>query len=128
MNVEVRATRKPGRYTKPETNMTSSNPRSAEVVELPDWTIPSNADVDGFFSALALADLEGGWIRLSAATQKAFFGCAQFGKRAIKSDGMSLKVYRSMCFGTDGECMSYTPAELAAFVTKINFNRNPNTK
>lgn len=92
---------------------TTERPRSADYVEIPDWALPIRPDVAGFLSAIALAGLEGGWFRLRATTQRALLGRAPFGACAIKSDGNSIEVFRSVCFGTDGEWMTLSHERLA---------------
>jgi hypothetical protein len=97
--------------------MSSPRSRSAVYVVLPDWVKPARPDVAAFFSALALAGLEGGYIRLRAADQRALLGCVPFGACAMKSDGSSLTLCRSVCFGTDWETCTLTAAELAKAVS-----------
>lgn len=91
-----------------------NSPRSAKFADVPAWVRPVAPDVATFFSALALAGLEGQWIRLRAFDQRSLLGCAPFGQCAIKSNGNSVEVFRSVCFGTDSECYEYSAAELAA--------------
>lgn len=69
-----------------------------------------------FFSALALADLEHQWIRLRAKDQRCLLGCVPFGRCAIWSDGSSVYVFRSVCFGTDYETTTFTAPELAQHI------------
>ena len=76
--------------------------------ELPQWTLTAKAGVLSFFEAIALAGLEGKWIRLSAATQKTLIGSNVFGKQEfrVNADG-TVEVSRSTAFGMDSEIASY---------------------
>lgn len=94
----------------------STFPRSAKQVSFPDWTIPATPDVSAFFSAIALAGFEGVWFRMTAADQRALLGCKPFGNCAIKSDGSTLEIFRTVCFGTDYEVTMHTGASLAALI------------
>lgn len=87
--------------------------RSAKFADIPDWVKPLAPDVGSFFAALALLNLEGQWIRLRAADQRALIGCVPFGQCAINSDGSTVQVFRSVCFGTDSECMPWHHSQLA---------------
>ncbi|SFB19838.1 hypothetical protein [Azotobacter beijerinckii] len=90
-----------------------------KFVEIPTWAIPDKADYLALFETIALAGLEGSWIRLSAATQRAVIGHAVFGKQEfrVNADG-SVDVCRSVCFGTDCEIVNYRAAELAGAVAQ----------
>lgn len=90
------------------------HPRSATFAEIPDWVKPATPDVPGFFSAICLASLEGQWFRLRVADQRALLGCAPFGKSALRSDGASVTITRTVCFGTDWDEHELHAAELAA--------------
>ena len=48
---------------------------------LPDWTLPRAGSVIDLFETVALAGLEGTWIRLSAADQRRVIGFPIFGSR-----------------------------------------------
>ena len=91
-----------------------TSPRSASFAVVPDWVKPAVADVATFFSALALMGIEGEWVRLRAADQRALIGCVPFGQCAIRSNGDTVEVFRSVCFGTDGEHYGWHHSELAA--------------
>jgi hypothetical protein len=84
--------------------------RTAKITftELPQWTLTAKAGVLSFFEAIALADLEGKWIRLSADTQKALLGSNVFGKQEfrVNTDG-TVDVSRSTAFGMDSEIAQY---------------------
>lgn len=97
------------------TTTLSRHARSASFVQVPEWVKPAKPDVASFFSALCLAGLEGdGYFRLTAADQRALLGCVPFGQCSLKSDGSTIRVSRSVCFGTDAEISTYTGSELAA--------------
>jgi hypothetical protein len=62
------------------------------------------ADALGFFESIALAGLEGFWLRLPAATQRHFFGKVLFGNKAIKvSNDGKVTVFWTVAFGRDFE-------------------------
>jgi hypothetical protein len=68
---------------------------------IPAWTLPTTPDSLALFECIALAGLEGQWIRLDAATQRAIMGANVFGKQQIRIDADGeLCVRRSTCFGT----------------------------
>lgn len=75
-----------------------------EFAAIPAWALPATPGALSFFETIALADLEGKWIRLSADTQRALLGSNVFGKQEIKvhADG-NVTVTRSTCFGMDYE-------------------------
>jgi hypothetical protein len=74
--------------------------RNATIQTIPAWAC-SGKGFAAFMSALALADLEGKWVRISATQQMDFFNSAPFGKRAIFSDGVTVRAIRQVCFGAD---------------------------
>ena len=76
---------------------------AASFATLPAWTLPAPADrgLYALGAALALAELENRWVKLSAATQRAVIGSNKFGKQSIGIFDGSLMVSRSVCFGTD---------------------------
>jgi len=92
---------------------TARHPRSATFAEIPAWVVPTTPDIHGFFAAIALADLEDGWFRLRKSDQRALLGCAPFGHCSLLSSGHEITVSRSVCFGTDGESITYPAFELA---------------
>lgn len=84
---------------------------------IPDWAMPEAPHANGLFEAIALAGLEGQWVRLDAATQRALMGYPVFGKLefCVESDG-EVRVIRSVCFGTMREQSIYQPATVRAAV------------
>lgn len=85
------------------TTMTStqSQVRKASIEQLPSWAISETGDFASFVSALALAGMENRWVRISAKQQRQFFGFAPFGKRAVLSDGNTIRVLKIVSFGAD---------------------------
>ena len=83
-----------------------------ETVAVPVWVIGNENDGPAVASALALAELEGRWIRLSAATQRKLLGFPVFGKRAIYSDGGNVRTMHSAAFGTDANVDIWTWADV----------------
>lgn len=81
-----------------------------EVAEIPEWAMDSTRrDGPSLAAALALADLEGKWIRLSASVQRRALGFSVFGKKSIFSDGNAgVRVMHSAAFGTDASVYSYS--------------------
>lgn len=75
--------------------------RTARLEQIPAWCISGARGFAAFVSALALAEMENKWLRISAAQQRALFGFVPFGKRAILSDGNTVRAAKSICFGTD---------------------------
>lgn len=80
---------------------------------LPAWAMPATPSRLSLYEVIALAGLEGQWIRLSAADQKAVMGHNVFGKQTfcVSADGV-VTVSRTVCFGTSGEQHEYTPADI----------------
>jgi hypothetical protein len=84
---------------------------------IPAWAIPAKADRYTLYETFALLKLEGQWVRLSAADQRAVIGHAVFGKQEfrVNADG-TVDVRRSACFGLDTEQQNYFPAWVRAAV------------
>ena len=84
---------------------------------IPAWAMPDAPHANGLFEAIALAGLEGQWVRLDAATQRALMGYPVLGKNefCVESDGR-VGVMRSKCFGTMREQTAYDPADVRAAV------------
>lgn len=81
-----------------------------EVVAVPDWVVNEIKDGPAMASALALAELEDKWLRLSAADQNKLVGYAVFGKKAIYIDSTSpseVRIMHSAAFGTDASISRY---------------------
>lgn len=79
--------------------------KDIRVIKLPS-TLKN--DAIGFFEAIKLADLEGKWLRLSAAVQRRFFGRAPFGKKAVRvSDNGEVRTYVTDGFGRDWDEQIY---------------------
>lgn len=85
--------------------------------DLPTWTLQGKPGVLSFFESIALADLEGKWIRLSARMQRLLLGSVVFGKQSVcvTPEGEVL-VQRSTCFGMDREIGSYGLYEIKSAV------------
>lgn len=86
---------------------------------IPAWTLPTTPDARSLFEVVALAGLEGQWIRLDAATQRAIMGGNAFGKQQIRisADG-ELFVTRSTCFGQDSETGTVTLSTLVRAISE----------
>ena len=84
------------------------NRKPLAFTSIPAWTMPAAAGALSFFETIALADLEGKWVRLSAADQRAILGANVFGKQAFRvvGDG-TVEISRSTAFGMDSEIASY---------------------
>lgn len=94
--------------------------RPIQYTVIPAWTYtgkpPSHLT---FFESIALAGLEGQWIRLSIGDQRATLGRDVFGKQEIKVDTEgNVKVRRSTAFGKDFELCEYTAHEIARAITE----------
>lgn len=76
--------------------------------QVPAWSRPTAASALSFFETIALAGLEGQWIRMSAADQRAILGYPIFGKQEFRvlPEGI-VEVFRSTAFGMDGEIGQY---------------------
>lgn len=63
------------------------------------------SDALGFFESIALAGLEGSWIKLPVPTQRRFFGDNIFGSKSLRvtADGQ-VTVFWTSAFGRDWEC------------------------
>lgn len=77
-------------------------------VVIPTWALSNHQDGGALASALSLAELENRWVRLSADTQRKIVGYPVFGKQMIYSDGTSVRVHRSVAFGTDSDVREYS--------------------
>lgn len=88
--------------------------RPLTFADLPTWTVDPNSKPDRYSVAAAfmLADLSDKWVRLRAAAQRLVFGAALFGKCEIKVTDNGLQVLRTVCFGTDFSCTTFSWAEL----------------
>ena len=84
------------------------NRKPLAFTSIPAWTMPAAAGALSFFETIALAGLEGQWVRLSAADQRAILGSNVFGKQAfrVKPEG-DVEVMRKTAFGMDSEIASY---------------------
>ena len=71
--------------------------RALPTVTLPDTT----ADVIGFFEAIAIAGLDGQYVRIPAATQRKHFGYAPFGKLAVRVENGVCRTIKCMDYGRD---------------------------
>lgn len=72
-----------------------------EYVTIPAWAIGEIKDLGNLITAVALAGLEGQWIRLSADQQRAIMGKAYLGKRHFKTTASNVTVSRKVCYGMD---------------------------
>jgi hypothetical protein len=79
---------------------------------IPAWAIDARPSVYNLFSAITLSGLEGRWIRLTAATQRALIGANLFGKAALMFDGVSVRSSVTCCFGTDSHGATWTPEDV----------------
>lgn len=83
--------------------------------ELPDFVFPDAPHRGAIFEAIALAGLEGQWIRLSADTQRRLMGHPVFGKQAFRVlDNGNIEVTYKNCFGSNSEFQEYTATYLWA--------------
>lgn len=71
--------------------------RKFQTAALPETT----PDAIGFFEAVALAGLEKEYVRIPAATQRRHFGCAPFGKLAVRVESGTCRTIKAMAFGRD---------------------------
>lgn len=70
--------------------------------ELPAWTYEgATPSWYTLATAICLAGLEGKWIKLSAATQRAVLGANWIGKQSVGLFDGELQISRKVCFGTD---------------------------
>lgn len=90
-----------------------SNTAAREFTDIPAHFLPAKPGKLSFFETMALAGLEGKWIRLSAEMQRATLGRNVFGMQAIRvnNDG-TVTVRRKTCFGTDYEQDTYEAAKI----------------
>lgn len=71
--------------------------------QFPTASLPeTKADPIGFFEAVAMAGLEGQFVRIPAAVQRRHFGAVPFGKLGVRvaNDG-AVTTLRSVAFGRD---------------------------
>lgn len=61
----------------------------------------ASPDALGFFEAIALAGLEGQYVRIPAAAQRKHFGCVPFGRLAVRVVNNTCRTIKSMDFGRD---------------------------
>lgn len=94
-------------------------PKPLTFTTIPTWAMPEQAGVSGFFTTIALAGLEGTWIRLSADTQRALLGKVIFGKQQIRvaGDDGEIAVFHKVGFGLDGDTTYVTPTRLRSLLT-----------
>jgi hypothetical protein len=85
-----------------------------KFADLPEWTVDLNSKPDRYSVAAAfhLANLSDKWVRLQAAAQRLVFGAVLFGKCKVKVDDNGIQVVRTVCFGTDFSCTTFSWAEL----------------
>jgi hypothetical protein len=84
--------------------------RSAPIATIPAWTYEGKApSVLTFFEAIALSDLEGQPIKLTAADQRALLGAVVFGRREIvvRPDG-TVQCTIDAGFGRDWDTAEWT--------------------
>jgi hypothetical protein len=84
------------RNNQPIKTMTTSFSRFP-TAELPETT----PDAIGFFEAIALAGVEGEFVRIPAAVQRRHFGGTPFGKLGVKVTGCVCTTLRSVAYGCD---------------------------
>lgn len=91
-----------------------ANKSPLEFATIEGWALPEKPGRLGFFEAVALAGLEGQWLRLSAKTQRETLGHAVFGKQLLQvgTDG-TVRVQRSTAFGSDSESQTYDAHRIA---------------
>lgn len=84
--------------------------------EIPAWVLKGPPPgILTFFESIALAALEGKWIRLDADTQREILGFPVFGKQELKVEsGGTVTVRRSACFGLDSEWATYEAMKVGA--------------
>lgn len=87
--------------------------KAAEFTSLPAWAMPTQRVTTSLWEVIALAKLEGQFIRLSAADQTALLGKNVFGKQAfrVNEDG-TVTVTRKTAFGMDSESCDYEPSKV----------------
>jgi hypothetical protein len=91
------------------------NAKHSKPITLPAWAMPAAPSRSAIFEVFALAGLEGQWVRLDAAQQRALMGHPVFGRQAFRvmADG-EIEVMRVTCFGADFEAATYEPARVQA--------------
>lgn len=101
----------------PSVKPAGNRPRESTVAVIPEWAC-GEGDFASVVTAIHLADLEGKWFRLSAANQRQLFGGkAPLGKKAVKSDGSKLEIFKSQCFGMDFDIYTITQETYEKFRT-----------
>jgi hypothetical protein len=71
--------------------------RDFKIATLPE----TSPDEIGFFEAVALAGLEKQYCRIPVAIQRRHFGCAPFGRLAVRVENGVCRTVKSMDFGRD---------------------------
>ena len=86
---------------------------NAKTFTIPAWAKPAKADRFTLFETFALLGIEGQWVRLSAADQRAIIGAPVFGKLAfrVNEDG-TVDATRTACFGMDYEQQGYDNTDI----------------
>jgi hypothetical protein len=89
------------------------NAKHTKPSTLPAWAMPDAPHRGAIFEVFALVGLEGQWVRLDAATQRALLGFPVFGKQAfrVNADG-TIDCMRITCFGADFEQSTYQAAKV----------------
>jgi hypothetical protein len=89
-----------------------------KFTSIPEWTKPAMPNAIALWETIALAGLEGKWIRLSAADQRAILGRVVFGKQEFMIDAdCEVVIRRSTCFGNDYEKQNYAPSVVKQALT-----------
>lgn len=80
------------------------------ITNIPDWTY-AGAPRDWYTlgAALALANLENRWIKVSAAQQREILGKVMFGKQSVGMFDGELRLTRKVAFGTDSDTRIVDP-------------------
>lgn len=87
--------------------------QSIKFQAIPQWAIPAKPDAGALFETFALLGIEGQWVRLSAADQRAIMGAVVFGKKEIKiEDGEIAILGPSIAFGQDRDVFLMSAASL----------------
>ena len=78
------------------------NSMTTSFSRFPTANLPvTTPDPLGFFEAIALAGLEGQFVRIPVAVQRRHFGNAPFGKLAVKVENAVCRTIKAMNFGRD---------------------------
>ena len=89
------------------------------ITPVPAWAKPDAPSRYALFELFALLKLEGQWVRLSAADQRAVIGAPVFGKLAFRvNDDCTIDVIRSSCFGMDYEQATYNNTDVQAAIAQ----------